>query len=390
MTNSSTKLKKFIQTGLFVLLIGWLTLLAVDFVGDYIALRQMSREEVAEYIQLKSEPQDVLYAEAREDEYGQAVVKYAYMTDSVPQTEGEDISRRTPNSHTYVLSTEVKPTGETIENVQTIFYASPQMYEDNGNWRQIEYATTTAEVFSKSGAIHFVKKREFLEWLLPGKPLFAATSTFYPDPNTETTSVDGRLTADGSVGAGGCSAALAIAYADTSASAVNDSSASEQLYLAGGGAYGSCSVGVQRIMTLFDTSALPDSAVVSAATLSLYATGVSGAFTVNIQTTNPAANTSLTANDVDNFLSTVSSDASLTISTYNDFSLNPTGIAAISLTGVSKFGARLVDDINSNTSATLGQVHTISMAETSGTSQDPKLEVTYTTSSFSFGQWFPF
>lgn len=91
------------------------------------------------------------------------------------------------------------------------------------------------------------------------------TSTFYPDPDPETTSVDGYA------GVGGVSDTLAAVVAS------NGNDSSDSTVQAGpslqadtpAGNFTSC----YRCFTGFDTSAIPDSDTVSAATLRLYITG---------------------------------------------------------------------------------------------------------------------
>lgn len=372
----------------------WAVLLVFDWFGVSDTNSEFSYENAPVELQLKSAPEEVLYSEAYVNEAGESEVKYAYMNEEVPVEEWEDLGRRTPNSQSELL--EVTQEGnKRTEKVKIVFYAKPQFYDTGDNqWRQIEYATTTSEVFSMSGAIPHIKKREFVEWLLPGKPVFAAVSTFYPNPDVETTSVDGYVVADGG--------SWASVRGAATGSTVNSSSPNFTISVYSidtGPPYYIIASSVTRAFFLFDTSTLPDLAIISDATLSLYATSKSindndGDDTANIVTSTPATNTNLVLadyNQTGTVLQAPAKDISsnVTLSTYNAFVFNSTGIGNVSLTGVSKFALREGHDLINSVPLASNDA-AFSSAEASGTSQDPKLEVTYTTDSFSFGQWFPF
>lgn len=387
MQTKPKKLLEYIGIGLFVLVVGWGTLLIIDTVGGHFTTETIDMTAVPEPLQLKSEPRDVIYAEAKETPDGVGEVKYAYLENEVLVAEGEEVTRRTPVSQTEVLA--VRQEGnERIEDLKTTFFAKPQFYEDDGQWRQIEYATTTPEVFSMSGAIKYVQKREFWERLLPGKPVFAAVSTFYPDPNTETTSVDGE-----------------VSYSDLTASFTAVDSATSidvKLQSVYDGVDCFCYLElIDRGVFLFDTSALTAGAVVSAATMSIYVTSKAnsdndGTDYIAVISTTPASNTALVGNDFNNVGGTNFTDSppditAITTATYTNITLNASGIAAVATAGITKFALQEGHDFTGfNIAASATNRITLSSAETSGTSQDPKLEVTYTSSSFSMGQWFPF
>lgn len=107
-----------------------------------------------------------------------------------------------------------------------------------------------------------------------------------------------------------------------------------------------------RAIMLFDTSSLPDDCVIESATLRLW--GRSGADnlgispSLNIYSSNPASNTAVIAGDYDSLgttpLATAIAHASWNQAGINIFTLNAAGIAAISKTGITKLGARLVCD----------------------------------------------
>jgi hypothetical protein len=148
---------------------------------------------------------------------------------------------------------------------------------------------------------------------------------------------------------------------------------------------------LQRGIYLFDTSALGSDAVVTAAALSFYGQnkfdqiGNLG-LSLQVYSSNPASNTSLAAGDFTTLgtsaLSTAMPYADFSTSGYNDFALNSSGLAAISVTGVSKLGTREPTyDTGSSVPAWASSKYEGFIVYTSeqGTGYQPKLVVTYTT-----------
>jgi|GEM_PF-6667512 len=137
----------------------------------------------------------------------------------------------------------------------------------------------------------------------------------------------------------------------------------------------------------FDTSSLPDIDVVSAADIQLYITGkVEGIASQSIgivaaTTSDPAT---LAISDYQGMgtvqLATALTIASISTGGFNTWTLNASGLANISKTGVSKFGTRLVSDIT-NVSPTWvsGQLANASCRwhTTNGGSSKPVLTVTH-------------
>jgi hypothetical protein len=149
--------------------------------------------------------------------------------------------------------------------------------------------------------------------------------------------------------------------------------------------------GIYRFIILFDTSSIPDTDTVSAATLSFY--GVSkdsglGTPDIYITSSTPASNTTLVSGDYTQLGTTSFGSivwASLSVSAYNDFNLNGTGISNVSKTGISKFGARSSWDIlNDSTGLTWVAWQdsglNIRSSDQAGTSSDPTLVVTHAVS----------
>jgi len=107
-----------------------------------------------------------------------------------------------------------------------------------------------------------------------------------------------------------------------------------------------------RGIILFDTSSIPNDAEILNATLSLNGESKQDYLNItpniNIYSANPASNTGLTGTDFNTFGSNAFCDtpisyASWSGSEWNDFVLNSAGIAAISKTGITKIGVRNVN-----------------------------------------------
>jgi len=205
------------------------------------------------------------------------------------------------------------------------------------------------------------------------------TSTFYPDADPESTSVDGSVQNSGKAN---WAAAHDAATGDTATP-----SATVQTV----GSIGPASAsGCFRNFLLFDTSSIPDADSVVSATLSVYNQATNnidndGDDFIAVITTTPASNTDLVVGDFDKVGTTEQHDAGqrkdLTgLGTgFLDWVLNATGRGNISKTGVSKFGLREGHDIL-DTGPIVGTGTSgidIRLADQSGTSNDPKLVVVH-------------
>jgi len=211
------------------------------------------------------------------------------------------------------------------------------------------------------------------------------TSTFYPDPDTESTSVDGTVQA---TPAGGDTWTNIQAHAGSSAADA----------FSGGGPTkietdSDDWTTLSRMITLFDTSAIDDADEISSATYSLHGrTPTDNSFTatdwgVNVYSSAPASNTALAAGDFDSLGTTAYSDTAIVIGSwdtadYNDYTLNASGIAAISKTGITKLGARESTYDAPNSAPTFQASKSVEircyLAEETGTDKDPKLVVEHT------------
>jgi len=199
------------------------------------------------------------------------------------------------------------------------------------------------------------------------------TYTFYPDADPETTTVDGSVAHElGATWAAARDGAGNAAYPSVTAGVFS-----------GSVKWSASNWEVDKGFTLFDTSSIPDGDTISSATMSYYQHTAGNNVntdgdTAHVVSAAPASNTNLVAGD---FTTAGSASygslafASWTNDAYNDISLNASGIAAISKTGVTKFALRSQRDID-NSAPTGVNWRYGAFAETAGTSQDPKLVVT--------------
>ena len=221
--------------------------------------------------------------------------------------------------------------------------------------------------------------------VIPGK-IGNTVSTFFPDANVESTSVDGRVSND-PADAGTIWATLRDAVTGTSAA---PSAAEDSFFRWTMTATTDGFDIMTRSFFLFDTSTITDTDVISAATLSLFGSTITNTYTgtdeeLNIYASTPASDTDLVTADYDQVGTTAFSTGipagSFSTTAYNDFALNASGLAAISTTGISKFGARggVYDVPNSTPTWGSGQSQDFIgfFADQTGTTNDPKLVVTH-------------
>ena len=209
-----------------------------------------------------------------------------------------------------------------------------------------------------------------------------ASQTFYPDADPETSSVDGALQQNNDpdtwANIRGGPGTLA-----------NDTNVDANVKI-------KCSATTDRYKyynwyaALFDTSGLPDDALISAAILSLFGfskqNDQSINFDVNIYASNPASNTALEAGDYDArsytpFATAIDWDDWITDG-YNDFPFNAAGRSSISKTGVSKYALLEVNyDVGGATpfwaTADQGNYDVRHYTADQGSGYKPKLVVTY-------------
>lgn len=231
-----------------------------------------------------------------------------------------------------------------------------------------------------------VKKIELAgQWYL--QPKFGLTiSTFYPDADAETNSVDGmvsHLNASGDIWSN---------IRDGTGTSADDTTASNRFIYIYAYTVENQWQQIDRSIFLFNTASI-NTDTISGAVLSLYGNGKDNDSAINIDiniySSNPNTNTTLVAGDYDSLGTTAFCDTSITyaswnIAGYNDFTLNASGITAINKTGITKFGARnaALDVANTPPSWVSGLVARLNgyFADQTGTTNDPKLVVTHTTS----------
>ena len=213
-------------------------------------------------------------------------------------------------------------------------------------------------------------------------PTFApglTISTFYPDPDPETNTVDGWVLDN----TGNQTWAVKRAAAGDSFGDSGAFNNTPLLQRNGADDYSN----LWRSVFLFDTDAIGTDSI-SAATLSLYGSDFAATLggNITIVLSNPASNTALATADYEitaHWTMTQQNTTDIAISSwvnaYNDFALNATGIGNINKTGITKFGAVTSwDRTNTAPGAGVGYDYVgCQFAETTGTSQDPKLVVTH-------------
>ena len=204
------------------------------------------------------------------------------------------------------------------------------------------------------------------------------TSTFYPDADPETTSVDGTQRRRG--------VDETWATIRGGAATAGEDAATDIPTLAQGSTTTNQWAGLDRGFFLFDTSAIPDGDTIDSATISLYGKAGGGtALTVtgNIYSSSPASNTAIVAGDFGlvgtTQFSTGIAIGSWSITAYNNYALNASGLAAIDKTGVSKFSHCLQEDRANSApswvSGATGDLRTKAAEAVAGTTEDPKLVV---------------
>lgn len=295
-----------------------------------------------------------------------------------------------------------------VTHVKLVYYETPE-----GSWRPLSEVCShhgNRQIAIRPDRVSWVHPR-YLLWLMKRQRLlgselafwapgyagvqprhleWADTLTTYPDPDPETTTVDGYvesnlstwdLTHDATAGTGAFGAGLGNSESGTS-------------MIAGSGpvqAFGNFFIA--HVFVLFNTAALLSGATISAAVLSLYCSAKSnvdndGDDWMNVVQSSPASNTALANGDFDQCgaINNPTEGAtridigSITTSAYNDFTLDATGRGWVNKTGVTKLGVReghdCIDD--PTVGGTSKNSTDLATAETSGTTSDPKLVVTYT------------
>ena len=205
-----------------------------------------------------------------------------------------------------------------------------------------------------------------------------STLTVYPDPSTGATTCDGFTTS-------GYGATMLIAHNTATGDGANPAHATNMYIRALKNASGFY---LSRVGMGFDTSALTAGVTISSAVLSLFGTSFAYANGSSTSATivgyAPTTDNTMVTSDFGKF-SYVSwasiALASLSQSAYNDFTLDANGIANINKTGITRIGCITEVDRAVTTIGTADNLFNFKPADTAGTSNDPKLVITYTSSS---------
>ena len=214
--------------------------------------------------------------------------------------------------------------------------------------------------------------------------LVATTTTVYPDPDPETSTVDGIVVREA------VSESFATIRGGAGVTAVDTDVVSECMLLQADEITDKY-VALYRGIFLFDASSITDTDVISATVMSLFGSTKTNTLSLSsanagcaIVASTPASNTALAASDYGNLGSTrfatdIAYDSLSTVA-YNDFTFNATGIAAVSKTGISKFGTRMAIDLDNGSPTWTDSNQTdfgVIFADTALTTTDPKLVVTH-------------
>lgn len=208
-----------------------------------------------------------------------------------------------------------------------------------------------AEYYARFGEAHLRAKMPKWQWAFEVPALASldfTVTTFFPDVDTETTSVDGivgRASVDESFAAIRAGAGTIAADDGPNLAAFLTASATSNQYAA-----------MRRTIALFDTSSIPDTDSISAAVLSAWGyqalDTTLGTPALHVGASTPASNTLLATTDYGQCGSTSFgniANASWNAAGYNDITLDAGGIAAVDVTGISKYCLRLSWDMLNDT-----------------------------------------
>lgn len=222
------------------------------------------------------------------------------------------------------------------------------------------------------------------------------TSTFYPDPNVESTSVDGLVRGTT------VNQTWAAKIAETGSDAFDALTGDASILMTSGGTTNQWNE-LRRGIFIFDTSAIADTDTIDSGTFSLASALIAGATKADnlsitpdtaLVSSAPASNTALVAGDFDSlgtteFATRISyANWSASDAVYNDFTLNASGLSNISKTGVSKFGVRNgnydLDAVAPTWSGSVSSFMRHYYADQTGTANDPKLVVVHSAAAATF------
>lgn len=206
-----------------------------------------------------------------------------------------------------------------------------------------------------------------------------STLTAYPDPGTGGASVDGGIYRANS------DASWDLCRNNTTGTLRGNSAA--ECYIIG--EYTGFGYQLEHLILSFDTSSL-GAEEITEAVFSLFpntavVSQLEATYPANPQIFegSPASDTTLVGDDYNNFGSTALCDSPPTLATmaassaYHPFAFNASGIAAIDTAGVTGICVRPLNAVN-GTAPTARSYIAVYMADQTGTANDPKLVITYT------------
>lgn len=335
---------------------------------------------------LKAPKEDILgYKNIGKNKEGKDIVEYIYKTYIIEAELDEIVSKRTGNSKTFKLNRKNEKGQEMYKNV--IYSGTPQFYKnlETDDWYQAERATTTEELFNEQTKISF--------WNKIFRKVYAVDATYYPDPHEEVTSVDGwvaRILKNESW----------TTMVNGIGNSVNDTHQSyRDIYIEASGTTNQWAR-LYRGIFLFDASASNGNTIASAIFSvkgSTKTDNLSITPDINVYSSAPASNNSLATGDFIS-LGTTAYSTSITYgdwsNSYNIFIINSAGITfiqtAVDGDGIVKLGNRnanydVADELDPGnhdpnwTDGLFSQMYAV-FSDTTGTNDDPKLELTYSVS----------
>lgn len=347
----------------------------------------VGQEPISEHLKLKTDRANILGSREIEDvvvENGRLVNKgkikqYAYKTGRVVATTPEDavvgiaskngllvqdemIEKRTPTSKIFKTNNANKFIAE-ITTKQKYFK------DTQGIWWDIDYATTTADAFQQQTASR---------WNIFENAM-ASSLTAYPDPGTGGPTGDvGRFKLDTSF-------STAREGTDTPGNTSTQHNARDW--------FSSPNYMIEFMGMTFDTSFIGSDKQINSATLNLWHSnkGADGSWVVHVMKWSPSNYYNFQSSDTGiatfnncsagsacalDIASTTNSN--ITTGQYNAYSLDADGLSYINKTGITPL-AVVGDHFYFNSApANTDDITEIVSADTSGTSNDPKLMVVYT------------
>lgn len=327
---------------------------------------------------LKAPKEEIVDAKEYQKD-GKIEVYYSYKTntpvDETPSVEVEEVARE---KGLHVMSELKERRGENYkvfatdqeEIVYEFLPAGVQYFKDPaGDWWQVDHATSTKADYDK-------ETKTISQRLLGAFNNTAQAQTFYPTAQEQVSRqvvAESWATIRGGAGTNVDGGAIDPYYSPfLNATAVLNTYSLHQIPV-----------------FPFDTSAIADTDVISSATFSVVVitggkyTG-NGDLNINISGGNSTAATGDYNTTISSYTTTYSTDKAISAftangSTYNDFALNASGIAAISKTGTTVLSMRFSIDINNSGTPTWASGGQSGIAHTTvdhaGTSADPKLVI---------------